>query len=409
MNQQVKVPFYRRALRRLMMLDPGYRKAAFLEQKIDRLYPELLSAIAAAKPADRTDELKAAIEAAKPADRTDELKADILRNLQEYHEYLNNAQAEMAAAVDRTNKLIVADAGEENRKQLETIDLFQQLSAQFGAIRDGVLPRFRQELADDLKAHTVDLLRDNIRSRWQILHAIEPMLFPDNFPVKCLVCGHLAPKSTYETKTANCFFGGGELKRFVCPECGCIFGPLKMMSLEDGMLGLEYSQHYHVFEEGDSSWKERLAFEALKPKKGGKYLNFGAGAWSKTTLQLRQEGWDVYDYEPYAPFDDRDWVIRTTDILRKHKFDGIFSNDVLEHFNNPILELKQMQSVLKPGGTMAHCTGCYEYAFEYTRFHFIFFTGKSLEKIAQAIGMQYHLGERLHSDDPTRICVFMDL
>jgi len=51
------------------------------------------------------------------------------------------------------------------------------------------------------------------------------------------------------------------------------------------------------------------------------------------------------------------------------RFDGIFSNNVLEHFRHPVQELQRMERLLHEGGSMAHATPCFEYLYEYTRFH----------------------------------------
>ena len=314
----------RKLVRKLMMLDPGYRKAFFLEQKLDRM--------------------------------CDELKAGC---------------GELKAAIELAGKKNGIDA------VMEAID-----------------------------SAKVALFRNDIRCRWQVLDALDNVLYPPSTPVKCLVCGHEAPKSTYETKVSECIFGGGRLERFICPECGCIFGPLKMMALSQEQLGEEYKQHYSVYCEGDSKWKERLSFEALNPTKNGRYLNYGAGIWSKTTIELRQEGWDVWDYEPNASSANYDWLVSSPGQLASMKFDGIFSNDVLEHFKDPINELKIMKSLLSLQGKMAHCTGCYEYAYEFTRFHYVFFTGRSLEYIAKKLGMDAALGERIRDGEPARICIF---
>ena len=328
------------------MLCPGYRKARFVELEVQELRRELVGLLEGSE-----SRLKAAIASAKPTVRTDELKAIAERNRHEYHEHLNNMQAELKSLFD-------------------------------------------------------DLFKNDIRCRWQVLDALDGLIFPPSTPVKCLVCGHEAPKSTYETRLSECIFGGGRLERFVCPDCGCVFGPLKMMAQGDSQLANEYSQHYHVYSEGDSKWKEIAAFHALNPRKDGRYLNFGAGAWSKSTIELRAEGWDVYDYEPYAPEDANKWVLRSYDQLRAIKFDGIFSNDVLEHFKDPVAALSSMRMILRDGGRMSHCTGCYEYAYEYTRFHYVFYTGDSLGILADKCGLNAELGGRLKEAEPARICVF---
>jgi len=35
-----------------------------------------------------------------------------------------------------------------------------------------------------------------------------------------------------------------------------------------------------------------------------------------------------------------------------------------------------MRDLLQPGGKMAHATPCFEYLYEYTRFHLFFFLGR---------------------------------
>ena len=70
------------------------------------------------------------------------------------------------------------------------------------------------------------------------------------------------------------------------------------------------------------------------------------------------------------------------------KFDGVFSNNVLEHLPDPVSELKFMKSLLRDEKTdlMAHATPCFEYAYEYTRFHLVFYTGGSIASVARQIG-----------------------
>lgn len=60
---------FRKIIRKLMMLSPGYRKAFFVEQKLEKKSAELLAAIEAARPADRTGELLAAIESIRADNR----------------------------------------------------------------------------------------------------------------------------------------------------------------------------------------------------------------------------------------------------------------------------------------------------------------------------------------------------
>jgi acyl dehydratase len=47
-----------------------------------------------------------------------------------------------------------------------------------------------------------------------------------------------------------------------------------------------------------------------------------------------------------------------------------------------------MQALLKPGALMSHATPCFQYLYEYTRFHLFFFPGRSLEVLAEAADLQ---------------------
>ena len=459
----------RKLIRRLLMFHPGYRKAHFVGLEVQELRRELVGllegnesrvkeaivaakptdrtdelkeaiaaakpadrtdelkeAIAAAKPADRTDELKEAIAAAKPADRTDELKAIADRNLHEYHEHLDNlAETLGAGSKDRADRVLhevhehldnlaeTLGAGSMERTDRVLHEVHEHLNnaqAEIQSIADRNFHEYHEHLNnahDELKTLIDGLFKNDIRCRWQVLDALDGLLFPPATPVKCLVCGHEAPKSTYETRISECIFGGGRLERFVCPECGCVFGPLKMMALTPNQLAAEYVQNYSVYRETDCTFLERPTFMALKPTKNGVYLNYGAGAWNHTTVELREAGYTVYDFEPYAPTGDRPWVIRSKDELGKMKFDGIFSNDLIEHFQHPVESLLEMKKLLKPGGVMAHTTGCYDYEYEYTRFHYAFFLGKSLSILSNRIGMAHHLQtSRLDPHVPSRLCLF---
>ena len=262
------------------------------------------------------------------------------------------------------------------------------------------------ERTDGYRRIVTELFRNDIRCRWQIVDAVDSLLFPPDTIAACPICGHADARSAYKTRVAECRFGGGRLERYVCPDCGAIFGPLKMMRLSPEQMGEEYQQSYAVYSESDCTLLEKMAFESLHPRKNGVYLNYGAGAWNRTTKDLRADGYDVYDYEPYAPAEANPWVIRSFADLEKMKFDGIFSNDLIEHLQNPVADLKAMSGLLKDGAEMAHCSGCYEYAFEYTRFHLFFLTGNSLKRLSAAAGLTVNLGDRLFDYSPARICKF---
>ena len=234
------------------------------------------------------------------------------------------------------------------------------------------------------------LLKHQIATKWSIIDAFERMTQPKiTLKTYCPLCEQECLNENEKIFTSNCIFGGGVLTRYQCPNCDVIYGPNKMLSLTDEELSQEYEWHYSVYEEGDSTKLEIKAFYELEPSKDKVYLNYGGGAWSKSLEILREEGWQIYCYEPHAHIDhNQEFVIKNRKSLLMMKFDGIFSNNVLEHFRFPVAELKDMLSLLKQDGKMAHATPCYEYAFEFTRFHLFFFTGRSKNILWNKAGLR---------------------
>jgi len=251
------------------------------------------------------------------------------------------------------------------------------------------------------------IIRNSITCRWQIEDALSRQFYHPDDELECPVCKRKALRKELEKKKSFCVFGGGVLERYRCPGCGGIYGPSKMLDLNQDQLGEEYRQSYSVYSETNCTKWEKEAFFAMQPVRGKKYLNYGGGAWNQTTQELRKEGFDVYTYEPFAPVTVYPWILTSKDQLSSLQFDGIFSNDLVEHLRDPIAEFKFMGSLLVPAGIMSHATSCYEYAFEYTRFHIFFFTGDSLAHLCKATGFDYQLSERIYPESSSlRYCLF---
>lgn len=233
-----------------------------------------------------------------------------------------------------------------------------------------------------------ELLRHQISVKWDLIdtlrrHRAEPA------SACCPLCGFQDARGKFSVIVTNCIFGGGELIRHQCPQCDLIFGDEKVLSLSEAELSRDYEWHYKVYCEGDSTEQEVRAFHALNPRKDGVYLNWGAGAWSSSIDVLRRDGWNVFGYEPHgSATQGGEHVITSKAQLLERRFDGIFSNNVLEHLRYPVRELKEMRGLIKVGGRMSHATPCFEYRYEYTRFHLFFYLGRSRAILAQQAGLK---------------------
>jgi hypothetical protein len=235
-----------------------------------------------------------------------------------------------------------------------------------------------------------NLLRHQIASKWNVVDFMqrERRKSAAFGPLQCPLCHHTAPLPEFKQMDSHCIFGGGILLRHQCPACDLVFGPEKMLGLSMQELTQDYEWHYQAYQEGDSTAQELRAFHALNPKRDGCYLNFGAGAWSRSVQMLRQEGWQVYAYEPHASASvGSEYSVQSKAALSGMRFDGIYSNNVLEHLRHPAEDLAYLRTLLNHGGTMAHATPCFEYLYEFTRFHLFFFLGRSQAVLAHRAGL----------------------
>lgn len=235
-----------------------------------------------------------------------------------------------------------------------------------------------QRKVEQLEKNCELLARTCSSIRWRVSDYFKEFREHPEDAVSCLLCGFTQEREKYQKKKAECIFGGGMLERYECPVCGAIFGPSKFLDLPSEEQEEDYTIHYMGYSKGDSTEKEIAAFQMLHPTKEGIYLNYGCGSWSRTIERLRAQGYKVFGYDAYSS-SGADYIITDKEELKKWRFDGIFTNNLLEHLTNPVSDFQFFKSLLKgPKALMAHATPCYEYAYEYTRFHTCFFTGNSI-------------------------------
>lgn len=298
---------------------------------------------------------------------------------------LQAIQEQQMEQVNQINRL-AADLAKVSRDQIDKSPLLPLLSENSSSIRE------LHPIDDSIPSKILQLSRLSILNRWFCIDSMDLLRYPPNKKISCTICGYEAEKNAFDTKISECVFNGGKLERFVCPQCGTIFGPLKMLELTPQQLSDDYRTHYMNYAEGDSTESELLCFSEIDRGQDKVYLNFGSGAWSQSSNILRERGYTIFDYEPYAHSPNHQWLITNFEDLKSRKFDGIFSNDLIEHLRNPIADLKNMTALLRDTDCrMAHSSGCFDYAYEHTRFHLHFLPLTALQIIAKHCGLNVDL------------------
>jgi len=236
---------------------------------------------------------------------------------------------------------------------------------------------------------------------WQEVDARYAVTLPGR-RMTCPICDRSEVRESLQMRIDQCAFGGGRLERYVCPGCGCIYGPAKYLDMDHGFIAADYAQLYANYAEGNTTQNEVRTFRALRPAQDGTYVNWGCGAWNQTINDLRAENYDVWGYEPSAQTSHNEFVLQSkTQIPRP--LAGLFSNNVIEHLTKPVEEFRYFHSILAPGARMAHATPCYHYVFSFTRFHVVFLTGDAPEVLAERTGFRVVAREE---DGDFRNCVF---
>jgi len=236
---------------------------------------------------------------------------------------------------------------------------------------------------------------------WQEVDARYAVTLPGR-RMTCPICDRSEVRESLQMRIDQCAFGGGRLERYVCPGCGCIYGPAKYLDMDHGFIAADYAQLYATYAEGNTTQNEVRTFRALRPRQDGTYVNWGCGAWNQTINDLRAENYDVWGYEPSAQTSHNEFVLQSKTRIPR-PLAGLFSNNVIEHLTKPVEEFRYFHSILAPGARMAHATPCYHYVFSFTRFHVVFLTGDAPEVLAERTGFRVVAREE---DGDFRNCVF---
>lgn len=203
--------------------------------------------------------------------------------------------------------------------------------------------------------------------------------------MRCRLCNYAG--NNFKKYISKCKFNKEELIRFQCPACDVIFGNERMLNLNQEQMIVEYDSVKHLPINEDLATKYELEFfNSVNLDKNKRYINMGAGIWSHAVTKLQSVGYNIINYDPYCKINNP---------AISNKFDGVLTHNVIEHYQNPIKEIKAIRNILKPNGFMAHATPCYEYCFEWTRFHLFFYCGRSINKLCEICKIKKTKDEKL--------------
>ncbi len=181
--------------------------------------------------------------------------------------------------------------------------------------------------------------------------------------IECPCCKSPIVFADAKRRVAKCMFSGVPLERYECAECGLIFGPLQFLFGDPEWLAKAYTLLYEVYSEGDTRPAQEKTFYLLNPALGKRYLNYACGDWDEGIGRLRALGWDVSGYEPFQ-VNQSEWIFADSAKLGEGCFDGIFTNNYIEHIRDLPEFFDLMSKLTVPGGSMAHTTPCYRYVYE---------------------------------------------
>jgi SAM-dependent methyltransferase len=90
-------------------------------------------------------------------------------------------------------------------------------------------------------------------------------------------------------------------------------------------------------------------------------LDFGAGTSAIISVVLKEQGYDIVNYDPY---------FHNHPHLLEKKYDYISSCEVIEHFYHPKKEFARLASLLKEGGKLYLMTDIYDDGIDFAKWYY---------------------------------------
>lgn len=119
-----------------------------------------------------------------------------------------------------------------------------------------------------------------------------------------------------------------------------------------------------------------------------KGLDYGAGPDSATYRMLLEEGFtNIIRYDRFFLPDEA--------ALAPANYDFIYACEVVEHFHEPRVEFSRLQTLLRPGGTLAFMTSLHTPSIDFENWHYrrdpthvSFFSAPAITNLARDLGFE---------------------
>ena len=214
-------------------------------------------------------------------------------------------------------------------------------------------------------------------NRYNNIQTINPHI------LNCTICDYTDTNTKFSKLYANDMFNAGELIRHKCPNCGLIFGDLRILHLSEEEFKNDHDDVYSYFSEGDTVPYILNNIDSINifKNKNLKYLDYACGIGKMIPI-LQNKGYNIYGYDKY---------VKNTNVLNNidnMKFDVIYANNFIEHVTKPIEDIKHLLLHLNDDGFLIFMSDCIdEYIIEHTHYHLYFYTGESFNILCKKLNL----------------------
>ncbi|MCP9200939.1 class I SAM-dependent methyltransferase [Gramella sp. GC03-9] len=189
----------------------------------------------------------------------------------------------------------------------------------------------------------------------------------------------LCSRGTLETNIIN------QKEYLHCLNCKAIFLASKHF-LSPAEEKARYEKHNNdIHDPGYQEFVRPIVENVIANHSPGSHgLDYGCGTGPVITAELSKKGYNTKLYDPY---------FNPSISVLKRQYDYIVCCEVMEHFQHPIEEFRQLKSLLNPGGSLYCKTSLYDDKIDFDNWyykddptHVTFYTAKALHYIKDRLG-----------------------